>query len=323
MPWFTFSFPDFSHAFLSVLVEGVPFLLLGSLISGLVDVFISSERIARVLPRNTTLGILISGLLGMILPMCECGSVVVIRRFIRKGLPLSHAVAYMLGAPIVGPLVALSTYAAFQGNHPGEMTILRLSLGYAVAIGAAFIVHRLPAADILNPGVLPSPAKRGGLQVAAAPESDTPPDFADIARGASLPRRFLMAIQSATADFLDVAFFFIIGVAITSVFNTAVNQQIIAPFATSPLLSIVVLMGVAAALALCSTTDAFIAASFIKFSPAAKLAFMVFGPVFDVKLFWLYGLIFRPRFVTLLSIGLFVSIAFVCWRIAPYLSAAP
>ena len=92
MPWFTFSFPDFSHAFLSVLVEGVPFLLLGSLISGLVDVFISSERISRLLPKNHVLGIMVSGLLGLFLPMCECGSVVVIRRFIRKGLPLSHAV---------------------------------------------------------------------------------------------------------------------------------------------------------------------------------------------------------------------------------------
>jgi uncharacterized membrane protein YraQ (UPF0718 family) len=323
MPWFTFSFPDFSHAFLSVLVEGVPFLLLGSLISGLVDVFISSERISRLLPKNHVLGILVSGLLGLFLPMCECGSVIVIRRFIRKGLPLSHAVAYMLGAPIVGPLVALSTWAAFQGNRPWEMTSLRLSLGYLVAIGAAFIVHRLPADRILQPGLMPSAAnRRGGLQISAAPTSETP-DFADVAAGASFPRKLLLAAQSATADFLDVAFFFIIGVAITSVFNTAVNQQIIAPFATSPLISILVLMGIAAALALCSTTDAFVAASFIKFSPAAKLAFLVFGPVFDLKLFWLYGLIFRPRFVVLLALGLFVSIAFVCWRIAPFLSVAP
>src|SRR3954471_12510961 len=158
MSWFTFSFPDFSHAFLSVLVEGVPFLLLGSLISGLVDVFISSERISRLLPKNHALGILVSGLLGLFLPMCECGSVVVIRRFIRKGLPLSHAVAYMLGAPIVGPLVALSTWAAFQGNHPTEMMALRLLLGYLVAVVVAFIVHRLPAESILHPGLLPSAA---------------------------------------------------------------------------------------------------------------------------------------------------------------------
>jgi hypothetical protein len=326
MTWFTFNFSDFAKAFLSVLVEGVPFLLLGSVISGVVDVFISSERIAKLLPKNHFLGILVCGVLGLFLPMCECGSVVVIRRFIRKGLPLSHAVAYMLGAPIVSPLVALSTWAAFQGNHAVEMTVMRLVLGYLIAVLAGFIIHRLPKESILHPGILPMvSSRRAGFQMAAAP-SGAParaevPDFADIAGSASIPRKFLLAAQSATADFLDVAFFFIIGVGITSVFNTAVNQKIIEPFATSSLISIVVLMGVAAALALCSTTDAFVAASFLKFSPAAKLAFLVFGPVFDLKLFWLYGMIFKRRFVGLLSLGLFVTIGFICWRLAPFLGS--
>jgi uncharacterized membrane protein YraQ (UPF0718 family) len=255
--------------------------------------------------------------------MCECGSVVVIRRFIRKGLPLSHAVTYMLGAPIVSPLVAISTFAAFQGNHPLEMMSMRLVFGYFIAVAAGFVVQRLPAQSILHPSILPSaaPNRRAGFQMAAAPSGsalDTP-DFADIAGSASIPRKFLLAAQSATADFLDVAFFFIIGVGITSVFNTAVNQKIIEPFAASPLLSVIVLMVVAAALALCSTTDAFVAASFLKFSPAAKLAFLVFGPVFDLKLFWLYGMIFKRRFVTMLSIGLFLVIGFICWRLAPFL----
>src|ERR1700748_769808 len=122
--------PDFAHTFLSVLFEGIPFLLLGSLISGFVDVFVSSERIARLLPKSATASILLCGLLGLISPMCECGSVVVIRRFLKKGLPLSSAVTYMLATPIVSPIVALSTYAAFKGQDPGQMTMLRLTLGF-------------------------------------------------------------------------------------------------------------------------------------------------------------------------------------------------
>src|SRR4029453_13009308 len=99
MAWFNFQFQDFALAFLSVLLEGIPFLLLGSIISGVVDVFVSSERMGRLLRRNSVAAILISGLLGVVFPMCECGSVIVIRRFIKKGLPLASAVSYMLAAP--------------------------------------------------------------------------------------------------------------------------------------------------------------------------------------------------------------------------------
>ena len=328
MHWFTFSPNDFSVAFLSVLFEGVPFLLLGSLISGFVDVFVSSERLAKMLPKSPSAAIVLSGLLGIIFPMCECGSVVVIRRFIRKGLPLSCAVTYMLSAPIVSPIVALSTVTAFRGNRPWEMMSLRLGIGYLIAIAAGFIVQRLRASDIVQPGLLPeagAPKRRGGLQVAAAPSTATgdPRDFSEIALGASIPRKIILSIQSATADFLDVAFFFIVGTSIASLFNTAVNQQLILPFATQPFLAIIVLMVLAAIVALCSTTDAFVAASFATFPRSAKLAFLLFGPVFDLKLFWLYGLLFKRRFVILLPMCLFIVIAFICYQIASVLDYVP
>ena len=313
MPWFTFRLDNFAYSFLSVLLEGIPFLLLGSLISGLVDVFVSPARMQRLMPANPAAAIGVSGLLGLIFPMCECGSVIVIRRFLRKGLPLSSAVAYMLAAPIVSPLVAISTFAAFKGQNPLLMTSLRLSLGYLIAIGVAFIVHRLPAALILR-SESAAQRKRAGLSIAAEPAAAE--DFSTLAAAASLPKKLLLTVQSATADFLDVAFFFIIGTAFASVFNTAVNQEIILPLASDPLLAIVSFMGLAAILALCSTTDAFIAASFTAFPFAAKLAFLLFGPVFDLKLFWLYGLLFKRRFILALGLGLFIVIALVCWRIS-------
>jgi len=316
MPWFNFSVNDFTFSFLSVLFEGVPFLLLGSIISGLVDVFISSERMQRMMPKNSGAAIAISGLLGLIFPMCECGSVIVIRRFIKKGLPLSSAVTYMLASPIVSPLVALSTYAAFKGNNPWTMTFLRLSIGYLIAISVGFIVHRLRAATILQPAALAAPntSRRAGLKVSAAPSDQQ--DFSTIVAGSSFPKKLLLSVQSATADFLDVGFFLIIGSAIAAVFNTAVRQDIILPLATNPPTAIVSLMLLAAALALCSTTDAFIAATFKTFPFAAKLAFLLFGPVFDLKLFWLYGVLFKRRFIVLLALGLFLVIWLICWRIS-------
>jgi uncharacterized membrane protein YraQ (UPF0718 family) len=317
MNWFHLDFGDFAKAFLSVLFEGAPFLLLGALISGFVDVFVSSERIMKLLPSRPGPAIFVAGLLGLIFPICECGSVIIVRRFIRKGLPLGVATCYMLAAPIVSPIVALSTFKAFSGQDPWLMLSLRLGFGYAIAVIVALIVHQLPRSFVAQPSPADAvPRRRTGLSISgeAAGDEPAPLDFAQIVAAASPLKKVMLAIQSATADFLDVTVFFVIGTAITSVFAVGVNREFIAPFAQSPFLSVVALMVLAALLALCSTTDAFVAATQLTaFSPAAKLAFLLFGPVFDLKLFWLYGLIFRRRFVVLMAIGLFALIAFICW----------
>jgi uncharacterized membrane protein YraQ (UPF0718 family) len=325
MNWFSFHLQDFAYSFLSILFEGVPFLLLGSLISGCVEAFLPPNLLTRILPKNRTLAVLLSGLLGGVFPMCECGSVVVIRRFIAKGLPVSCAVTYMLAAPIVSPLVAISTFAAFRGQNPWEMTILRLAIGYLIAVAVGMIVQRLPLSVVLQPNVvqaLPKSARelapvasaRSGLRIAATTCDD---ECGCEEAGLPAPKfssKVRQVIQAATSDFLDVALFFVIGATIAAVFNTAVNQAIIAPLATSPVLATLTLMGLAGAMALCSSTDAFIAASFITFPFNAKLAFLAFGPVFDVKLFFLYALIFRRKFVIGLAVGLFIAIALICIR---------
>lgn len=314
MPWFSFHPGDFAVAFLSVLLEGIPFLLLGSLISGLVDAFVAPERLARILPRNPVAAVIMSGLLGLIFPMCECGSVVVIRRFLRKGLPVGCAVTYMLGAPIVSPLVALSTFAAFSGQHPLEATLLRLAMGFSIAVAVGLIVQKLPSHSILQPGVtgpeIPSTPARSALRIASEPSDQSLPP-------STLSARLQRAVYSASTDFLDVAVFFIVGAAITSLLSTSVDRSLLTPFASNPLIAIITLMLAAAALALCSTTDAFIAAtSFPTFPFTAKLAFLVFGPMFDLKLYWLYGLIFKRRAVLLLALGLFFGIGLICWRLS-------
>jgi uncharacterized membrane protein YraQ (UPF0718 family) len=310
MTWFSFQFPDFAFSFLSILFEGIPFLLLGSLLSGAIDVFVPGQMITRWMPKRSGGAIALGGLLGMIFPMCECGSVVVIRRFMKKGLPVSSAVAYMLAAPIVNPVVALSTFAAFRGQSPWVMTSLRMAIGFVIACGVAFIIRFIPTERLLQPAMLRElpERRRTGMRIAA--------DSGEMAESSGSRGRLLRATQAATADFLDVTFFFVIGAALAAIFNTSVNQQFISGAASSVPISIVAMMLLAGALALCSTTDAFIAATFTAFPFVAKLAFLTFGPVFDVKLFFLYGMIFRRRFVALLGIGLFLTIALICIRLA-------
>jgi hypothetical protein len=133
--------------------------------------------------------------------------------------------------------------------------------------------------------------------------------------GGPVIERIGRAVRVAAADFLDVAVYFVLGAAITSAFNTGVRQDVILPVAEHPVGSIAAMMGLAAILSLCSTSDAFISATFVAFALPAKLAFLVFGPMMDLKLLFLYGAVFRRRFVVGLAFGLFVVIGIVCFAL--------
>ncbi len=301
MTWFSFHAGDFAYAFLSVLLEGVPFILLGTLLSGVIDQFLPSKTMIRFLPRNVFAGVCLSASMGLFFPMCECGVVPVIRRLIAKGLPVSNAIAYMLAAPIVNVLVAVSTYAAFRGQDAALFTALRLGLGFFVALIAALAAHNLPIGSVLKQSVIES--------ATLGPDSDT--------TGArSLGRRLVAALETGARDFMDVMVFFIAGVAVASVFSTAVNQDVIQPLASNDWLAVGSMMTLAGMLALCSTSDAFIAATFTAFPAFAKLAFLVFGPMMDLKLIFIYSAVFRKRFVAGLAVGLFVLIGLLCVRLA-------
>src|SRR5882757_6100786 len=150
MQWFHFSLSDFSVSFLSILFEGVPFMFIGTLIAGLVDAFVPARMMESLLPRNMALAVGASGLLGIVFPMCECGVVPVIRRMVLKGMPISCGLTYLLAAPIVNPIVAVSTYAAFRGQSPLLVTSLRIAMGYAVACIVGLVVERIPIGKILN-----------------------------------------------------------------------------------------------------------------------------------------------------------------------------
>jgi uncharacterized membrane protein YraQ (UPF0718 family) len=302
-PWFSFSLPDFSYAFLSVLLEGLPFILLGTLLSGIIDQFLPSHLMTRLLPRNAFSAVCLGGLLGLVFPMCECGIVPVIRRLIAKGLPVSSAIAYMLAAPIVNPITALSTYAAFRGQGAAEFTILRLGLGFFVAVLGGLAVLNLPIGAVLKKTILESVTLCG-------------PSGAHATSAQPFHRRLIRAMESGVQDFLDVMVYFIIGVGVASVFSTAVNQEVFLPLSMDDRLAIPAMMTIAGVLSLCSSSDAFIAATFVAFPAVAKLAFLVFGPMMDLKLAFIYSAIFTRRFVAALAIGLFVIIGLLCLRLS-------
>jgi uncharacterized membrane protein YraQ (UPF0718 family) len=260
---------------------------------------------------------LVSGLLGIIFPVCECGIVPIVRRLLHKGLPLSCGVTYMLASPIVNPIVIFSTFFAFRGQAPILNTGLRIGLGYLVAVLVGLAIGLLKPSAILRKGDrISSSQKRAGFRIAPLP--DTQPGDS----GASITGKTVGAIRMASDDFLETAFYFTIGAAIAATLNTAVDQKLILPLASHTTLSIMAMMILSGILTLCSTSDAFIAATFVTFPMVARLAFLVFGPMFDLKLFFLYSVLFKKRFVIALGIGLFLLIGLLCGCIVVYIYAS-
>ena len=297
---------DFALAFLSILFEGVPFILLGTLISGFIDIYLPAGMMDRFLPRNKFFAVLSAGLLGAVFPVCECAVVPVIRRLVKKGLPVSCALTYMLAAPIVNPITALSTWKAFQGQCAAMMTCSRLLLGFLIAVAVGMIVSKLPLASVLKAKLVEGLEKDEAK--AAHDHSCCNHDHSHDKPAED--NRLVAAFCSAMKDFVDVAVYFAIGVSITALFNTGIapGAQWLDSLAKNPTAAPAALMALAFILSLCSTSDAFIAATLDKFSWGAKLAFLTFGPMMDVKLLFLYQTVLRKRFIVLLAIGLFLAI---------------
>lgn len=291
---------DILMAFLSIVFEGAPYILVGTLFSGFIDAFLPAKLLDRVLPKNKVLSTLLAGFLGLIFPVCECAVVPVIRRLVQKGLPLSCAVTYMLAAPIMNPIVAISTMTAFKefeglswatAGNP-TMTIARLSLGYVVAVIVGLVFMRFKPGQVLKASVA---SKIEGTGTADSGHGQS----------ASFNGKLVHSMRSAMRDFLDTAMYFAIGVIITSAFNTQVNQAILNNVASKEWLALPSIMGLAMVLSLCSTSDAFIAAPMAAFSMAAKLAFLVFGPMMDIKLLFMYSSVFKRKVVVYMLLGLF------------------
>ncbi len=318
---------DFALAFLSILFEGAPFILLGTLVSGFIDIYLPKGAMDRFLPKNKTLAVMVSGLLGAIFPVCECAVVPVIRRLVGKGLPMSCALTYMLAAPIVNPITALSTWKAFQGQAPWMMTGGRMFLGYLVAVGVGLVVARISLRRVLRDSIVDriEAEKKGeaehehhegccGHDHSHDHDHDHSHEHHDHG-----DNRLVAAMRSAQKDFVDVGVYFTIGVAITALFNTGIAPGAIwlDSLAGNVFITPAALMALAFILSLCSTSDAFIAATLAKFTWGAKLAFLVFGPMMDVKLVFLYQTVLRKKFILAMAVSIFVVIwlVAVAWEI--------
>lgn len=290
----------------SILLEAFPFILVGALAASVIEVLVSPEQVQRLMPRNRFLAVAIGSVLGALFPVCECGVVPVVRRLVRKGVPLPAAVSYLLAAPIVNPVVIASTVIAFQGRPESVLVpVLRVALGVGIAIVVGLLVGRLGAArDLLTEAAS-----------AAVPAGEEDPPAESASAAASAPpaggwARLEAVLTHAAGDFVDVGRYLVLGSLIAASMQTFVPRQVLLSLGGNLAASVGVMMALAFVLSLCSEADAFVASSFVQFSTAAKLSFLVLGPMLDIKLIMMYLGVFRRRLIVVL-IGSVLLLNFV------------
>jgi uncharacterized membrane protein YraQ (UPF0718 family) len=257
---------NFLLVFSSLLIEAVPFVLIGALASAAIEVFVPSSAFERLARLPKPLQLPAAGVAGVAFPVCECGSVPVARRLAAKGLMPSAAVTFMLAAPVVNPVVIASTFVAYNGRSTvWVMVIGRFLLGLLVAIAVGWVVGNRSKEELLKP--------RPEDQIAMEHEDEP---------------RWQRFFGHMGGDFLFMGRFLLLGATISAAVQTFVPQTIVNGVAGLPIVSILAMMGLAFFLSLCSESDAFVAASFVQFGVGPQLAFLVFGPMMDMKLGALY-----------------------------------
>lgn len=314
---------DFILTFSAVLWEAMPFIVLGAIIAGILEEYLPQEAITKFLPKAVLPSVMIGAVLGLIFPMCECGIVVVMRRLLRKGLPLSCCIAYMLAGPIINVVVIGSTAVAFYPHGIGtEMLVLRIGLGFIVAVVTGMVVHGQwvkHGSSLLTAVAAPPPAKRPPIDppstVHEAEQAGLKPDAIPGRPVEKKPFMHRLGNISATAlhDFVDITVFLILGAVLAAVVKQYISSEQIEQLSTSePYLAIPAMMLMAVLMCLCSEADAFVAASFTKMHISAKAAFLVLGPMLDLKLLLMFTRVFRPRLIAIIVTCVVVQVFLYC-----------
>ena len=292
--------------FQGLLLEALPFLLIGVLIASLARWFSPSGAWLRRLPSHPVAGPLSGAALGFALPACECGNVPVARRLLVGGAPVGTALGFLFAAPVLNPIVIASTWAAFPDQ---PWLLLARPLGAVlVALALALLLRLLPEGELLRADLLeerrlnqPLAAvslleRRSGLIGLA---EDQPPVLAP-----PLRPDWREVLQHGSREFLNLALLLVAGCAVAALVQALLPRQWLLAVGGAPTLSILALMALSLVLSVCSSVDAFLALGFAaQVTPGALLAFLLLGPVIDLKLVGLLGLLFRPRGLLLTTAG--------------------
>ncbi|MGG2090707.1 permease [Priestia aryabhattai] len=269
--------------FISILIEALPFILLSVIISGIIQIFVTDEMMAKAIPKNKFGAIVLASVIGALFPACECGIVPITRRLMAKGVPLYAAIPFMLTGPIINPVVLFATFVAFGNDW--KIMIERGVVAFLVSL----IVGLILAFQFKTPQV------KNELHVHTAPKK--------------MSEKIGEALKHTIDEFFSVGKFVIIGGLIAAAMQTYVKTSTLMALGHGAVSSNVVMMGLSYILSLCSSADAFIASSFRStFNDSAIIAFLVFGPMFDIKNTLMMLSQFKTKFVFSLFAYVFILV---------------
>jgi hypothetical protein len=306
--------------FLSLLVEAMPFLLLGVLLSSALLFFVDERKLVGILPRNPILGAFVGSCVGFLFPVCECGNVPVARRLLIQGVPTSVAIGFLLAAPTINPVVVWSTWVAFR-DQP-EIVVLRVvfSLLIATIIGCIFSAQKdsriLFQSRLAKRIPLPMPQEQGlpdrpillqsgsflldqsGKPIRISPsllENNIPKNPSP---SEGLLPRMQLFLDNLAQELRELGAVLILGSAIAAMIQVFVPREFVLELGQGTISSIVAMLILAGIVSICSTVDSFFALSFAStFTSSSILAFLVFGPMIDIKGVGLMLSIFKPRMI--------------------------
>lgn len=262
--------------FISIIIEALPFVLLGTILSGIIEVFITPDIVNKFLPKNKFLRVLFGTFVGFVFPSCECGIIPIINRFLEKKVPSYTAVPFLATAPIINPIVLFATYSAF-GNSI-RFLILRFVGATIVAIALGVMLAFLVDDNILK-------------------EDAKPTHFHDYSDKKWYQKIFL-ALAHAIDEFFDTGRYLVFGTLISSAMQIYLPTRVLTTIGHSPITAILVMMLLAFILSLCSEADAFIGASLLStFGIAPVMAFLLIGPMIDIKNLMMMVNSFKTRFI--------------------------
>jgi uncharacterized membrane protein YraQ (UPF0718 family) len=261
------AFLAWATIFTAISFQALPFLVFGVALSAALTAFVPTSVYQRIMPAKANRAVPVAGLSGAVLPGCECASVPIAGSLIKRGIAPGAALTFLLAAPAINPIVMIATAVAFAGQP--EMVLARFTASLLASVVIGWIWVRFGRADWLR-----------------IPSSDHAP-------GTS---KWIVFRDSMVHDMMHAGGYLVVGGLAAASLNVLAPREWLVTVAGMPIVSVLVLALLAILLSICSEADAFVAVSLTDFSPTAKLAFMVIGPMVDLKLIAMQAGVFGWRF---------------------------
>lgn len=295
--WLLDKFSTVHVIFFSIIVEALPFVLMGVLGAILLEALVTPEFVRKILPKSWLPGILITGLLGVCFPFCECGLVPIVKKLIEKGVPTHLGVVMLLTVPIVNPIVGAATNYAFFSQP--DIVVLRIGGAYVIAVMIGLITLGLwQGKTILS--------KNGHTAHACSCGCEHANDHdAHSHRGhrSGHSSRFFQAVSHGQDEFFSIMRYLAIGALLAAMTQVYFPREWLNLVGTHTEGSVGIMMLAAFFLSICSGADAFVANTFANtFTNGAIVAFLVYGPMIDLKNFLMLRAVFKSSFVLYLLV---------------------